>query len=87
MRTFPINLVLQERLVVLIGGKGEIAGKAPLLLEAGARVRVIAPSVARVNPSRHLIRVVLPDPFGPITMATSPGTNRAFTPRKAHWRP
>jgi siroheme synthase-like protein len=46
MRTFPINIVLQDRLVVVIGAKGEIAGKPALLLEAGARVRVIAPSVA-----------------------------------------
>lgn len=46
MKTFPINLVLQDRLVVLIGAKGEIAGKPSLLLEAGARVRVIAPAVA-----------------------------------------
>jgi siroheme synthase-like protein len=46
MKTFPINLVLQDRLVILVGAKGEIAGKPPLLLEAGARVRVIAPSVA-----------------------------------------
>ena len=46
MKTFPINIVLQDRLVLLIGAKGEIAGKPPLLLEAGARVRVIAPSVA-----------------------------------------
>jgi precorrin-2 dehydrogenase / sirohydrochlorin ferrochelatase len=46
MKTFPINIVLIDRLVVLFGAKGEIAGKPPLLLEAGARVRVIAPSVA-----------------------------------------
>jgi precorrin-2 dehydrogenase / sirohydrochlorin ferrochelatase len=46
MKTFPINIVLHDRLVVLIGAKGEIAGKPPLLVEAGARVRVIAPSVA-----------------------------------------
>jgi precorrin-2 dehydrogenase / sirohydrochlorin ferrochelatase len=46
MKTFPINIVLHDRLVVLIGAKGEIAGKPPLLLEAGARVRVIAPSIA-----------------------------------------
>lgn len=46
MKTFPINIVLHDRLVVLIGAKGEIAGKPPLLLEAGARVRVIAPSVS-----------------------------------------
>lgn len=45
MKTFPINIVLQDRLVILVGAKGEIAGKPPLLLEAGAHVRVIAPSV------------------------------------------
>ena len=45
MKTLPINSVLQDRLVVLIGAKGEIAGKPPLLLEAGACVRVIAPAV------------------------------------------
>ncbi len=46
MKTFPINIVLSGRLVILVGAKGEIAGKPPLLLEAGARVRVIAPSLA-----------------------------------------
>lgn len=46
MKTFPINIVLQDRLVILFGAKGEIASKPPQLLEAGARVRVIAPSVA-----------------------------------------
>lgn len=46
MKTFPINIVLHDRLVILIGAKGEIAGKPAPLLEAGARVRVIAPSVA-----------------------------------------
>jgi len=45
MNTYPINLVLDGRLVLLVGGKGEIAHKAPGLLEVGARVRVIAPTV------------------------------------------
>lgn len=44
MKTFPINIVLQDRLVLLIGAKGEIAHKPPQLLDAGARVRIIAPS-------------------------------------------
>lgn len=44
MKTYPINLVLQDRLVVLIGGKGEIVHKIAGLLEVGATVRVIAPS-------------------------------------------
>jgi len=44
MKTYPINLVLDQRLVVLIGAKGEIAHKIAGLLEVGARVRIIAPS-------------------------------------------
>jgi siroheme synthase-like protein len=46
MKTYPINLVLQDRLVVLVGAKGEIVHKVPGLLEVGARVRVIAPRAA-----------------------------------------
>ena len=46
MKTYPINLVLSDRLVVLIGAKGEIVHKIPHLLEVGARVRVIAPAAA-----------------------------------------
>lgn len=44
VKTYPVNLVLKNRLVLLIGAKGEIAHKVEALLEAGARVRVIAPS-------------------------------------------
>jgi siroheme synthase-like protein len=46
MKTYPINLVLADRLVLLIGAKGEIVHKVDGLLEVGARVRVIAPSAA-----------------------------------------
>ncbi|HHY55497.1 MAG TPA: bifunctional precorrin-2 dehydrogenase/sirohydrochlorin ferrochelatase [Chloroflexi bacterium] len=46
MKTYPINLVLQDRLVILVGAKGEIVHKIPGLLEVGAKVRVIAPSAA-----------------------------------------
>ena len=45
MKTYPINLVLQDRLVILVGGKGEIAHKVAPLLEVGAHIRVIAPTV------------------------------------------
>lgn len=45
MKTYPVNLVLHDRLVILVGGKGEIAHKVAPLLEVGARIRVIAPSV------------------------------------------
>ncbi|MBO9394857.1 bifunctional precorrin-2 dehydrogenase/sirohydrochlorin ferrochelatase [Caldilinea sp.] len=46
MKTYPINLVLEDKLVILVGAKGEIVHKIPGLLEVGARVRVIAPSAA-----------------------------------------
>jgi len=45
MHTYPINLVLQNRLVILIGGKGEITHKIPGLLDVSAIIRVIAPSI------------------------------------------
>jgi siroheme synthase-like protein len=45
MKTYPINLVLEDRLVILVGAKGEITRKIPTLLEVGARIRVIAPHV------------------------------------------
>jgi siroheme synthase-like protein len=45
MKTYPINLVLQNQLVLLIGGKGEITRKIPGLLDVGAHIRVIAPHV------------------------------------------
>lgn len=44
MKTYPVNLVLEDRLVVLVGAGHEIARKLPDLLETGARVRVIAPT-------------------------------------------
>lgn len=52
MKTYPVNLVLENRLVVLIGGGREIARKIPGLLETGARVRVIAPA-AHESIHRH----------------------------------
>lgn len=45
MKTYPVNLVLDNKLVILIGGKGEIVRKIPGLLEVGAKVRIIAPHV------------------------------------------
>lgn len=48
MKTYPVNLVLEDRLVILIGAGREIARKIPDLLEVDARVRVIAPAAHRV---------------------------------------
>ena len=36
MKTYPVNLVLHDRLVILVGGKGEITHKVPHLLDVGA---------------------------------------------------
>lgn len=44
MKTYPVNLVLENQQVILIGAGKEIARKLPELLETGARVRVIAPA-------------------------------------------
>lgn len=44
MKTYPINLVLQDKLVILVGAGGEISRKVAGLLEVGAQVRVIAPT-------------------------------------------
>lgn len=44
MKTYPVNLVLDNKRVVLIGAGHEIARKIPDLLATGARVRVIAPA-------------------------------------------
>ncbi len=43
MKTYPVNLVLNDRLVVLVGAGNEISRKIAGLLEVNARIRVIAP--------------------------------------------
>ena len=48
MKTYPVNLVLDNKLVVLVGAGSEIARKIPGLLEVGARVRVIAPAAHKI---------------------------------------
>jgi siroheme synthase-like protein len=47
MSLFPIFLKLENRVVVVVGGGVVAEGKIPALLEAGARVRVIAPDVTQ----------------------------------------
>jgi len=48
MKTYPVNLVLEDKLVVLIGAGKEISRKIPGLLEVGARIRVVAPAAHKV---------------------------------------
>jgi precorrin-2 dehydrogenase / sirohydrochlorin ferrochelatase len=47
MSLFPIFVKLENRSVVVVGGGIVAEGKIPGLLEAGARVRVIAPEVTQ----------------------------------------
>jgi siroheme synthase-like protein len=46
MSLFPIFVKLQGRLVTVIGGGNIAEGKIPGLLEAGARIRLVAPQVS-----------------------------------------
>ena len=48
MKTYPVNLVLDNKLVVLVGAGKEISRKVPGLLDVNARVRVIAPAVHKI---------------------------------------
>jgi siroheme synthase-like protein len=47
MSLFPIFVKLESRLVVVIGGGSVAEGKIPGVLSAGARVRLIAPSITQ----------------------------------------
>jgi len=48
VKTYPVNLVLDNKLVVLVGGGREISRKVPGLLDVNARVRVIAPAAHKI---------------------------------------
>jgi precorrin-2 dehydrogenase/sirohydrochlorin ferrochelatase len=45
VRTYPVNLVVEGRPVLVVGGGSVAVGKVAGLLEAGAVVTVVAPSV------------------------------------------
>src|SRR5271170_8176020 len=45
MSLFPIFVKLEGRLIVVIGGGAIAEGKIPSVLSAGARIRLIAPSI------------------------------------------
>jgi precorrin-2 dehydrogenase len=88
MRLFPIFLKLQGRLVVVIGGGTVAEGKLSQLLRAGARVRVISPTItpAIAEWVRNLEIDWLPKAFAPgdlseaylvIAATSAPGVNEA----------
>ena len=49
MSLFPIFVKLQGRAVLVVGGGNIAAGKIPGLLQAQARVRVVAPQINSQN--------------------------------------
>lgn len=86
MKTYPINLVLQDRLVILVGAKGEIVHKIAGLLEVGARVRVIAPTAAPqvVEYARAGKIEWLPRPYQPGDLAGATVVFAATNDRAVH---
>jgi len=88
MNLFPIFLKLQGRLVVVVGGGNVAEGKLSGLLSAGARVRVISPSVTPAIAEMVRKREIdwLPKTFAPgdlsethlvIAATSAPGVNEA----------
>ena len=64
MRYFPLFADLRDRCVLVVGGGAVAERKVRLLLEAGARVRLVAPEVTpwlRENPAIAVHR----EPFDP----------------------
>ncbi len=58
MRPYPVFLRLEGRRVLLLGGSKVAAAKLPALIEAGARVTVVAPAICPelANPGVELRR-------------------------------
>jgi precorrin-2 dehydrogenase/sirohydrochlorin ferrochelatase len=88
MRYFPINLDIRNRLAVVVGGGRVAARKCAALLEAGARVTVIAPNlddsikaIAATGNMRHVAREFVPGDmegaFLVFAATDDPGVNRA----------
>lgn len=89
MALFPVFLKLDGRRVLVVGGGPVAAGKLPALLEAGAEVTVVAPSVVPAIAEAPV--TVLRRPFGPqdlkgvwfVVAAAPPDVNRKVA-RAAH---
>lgn len=82
MNPFPAFLKLRDRSVLLVGGGPVAAGKLTSLLEAGARVTVVAPRIAAALKQPGV--VLLRRPFDPadldgrwfVVAAAPPAVNR-----------
>ena len=88
MRLFPIFLKLEARLVVVVGGGNIAEAKIPGVLTAGARVRLVAPSITpRIAKWVRFAKVEwlpkefettdLDDAFLVIAATSAPGVNEA----------
>lgn len=83
MKSYPVFLRLEGRRVLLVGGGKVAAAKLPALIEAGARVAVVAPVISPelARPGVQLRR----EPFSPadlegaffVVSAAPPEVNRA----------
>ena len=79
----PVFLRFDDRRVVVVGGGAMASAKIPALLAAGARVSVIAPTVAdsiRQHPVDVIEREFVPDDLDGawfVTAAATPDVNRA----------
>jgi len=83
MKPYPVSLRLEGRRVLLVGGGKVAAAKLPALIEAGARVAVVAPVISPelARPGVQLRR----EPFSPadlegaffVVSAAPPEVNRA----------
>ncbi len=88
MRYFPINLDLRDKAAVVVGGGAVAARKCSALLDAGARVTVIAPvldaSLEKMRRSGRLLHLArefapgdLAGAFLAFAVTDSPAVNRA----------
>lgn len=97
MKYYPINIDIHGRSVTVIGGGAVAERKCRTLLEAGARVRVIAPALSRglrellekgriENVARDYRRGDLADAFLVFAATGNPEISRAVAEEASEWR-
>lgn len=97
MKYYPINIDIRGRSVTIIGGGAVAERKCRTLLEAGARVRVIAPALSRglrellekgriEHIARDYRRGDLADAFLVFAATGNPDISRAVAEEASEWR-
>jgi precorrin-2 dehydrogenase / sirohydrochlorin ferrochelatase len=97
MKHYPINIDIRGRAVTIVGGGAVAERKCRTLLEAGARVRVIASSLSRglqgllekgriEHLARDYRRGDLADAFLVFAATGNPDISRAVAEEAAEWR-